>query len=1091
MGLLYGRTGCLTAQNGGFRPGQEQGKMKHDIGEIGRAINSLGELMQIQRASVEQLTRDVPRGILSDIQERVAIIEAESTIRRQQAHMMQGTHQAGAGESEDTALASAATQDPTDAAPSNIHDVEARNSFENRLAMQVRLLEEKLLGVLKQEDAAIESKLNELREQVFRETQERTGLSNALQSTMDERLKSLADVIDTATTDAVKEMSTLFEPELVRMRTHFNEHTGLPNQLSALQEKMEKMDAPSGLPALAQYVISECGTACDRKMMLVYSRLDGLQSGDVDRQQGPPSTSSLGAESESAALLRADVRNINLKLAGLEQIVRIQKQSATALEDEIFSIRRSVPTIDRIAETVKRAITAQQSAEVELSDVKDRLSALGQATTEFGSMQARLTQQDEKLDKLGASVGSMGQQVEQAEHVGEQMEYLKTGLQAAKQDLKGSSAATGAVKDDLRVFIERYQREAIKSGDLRRIESDLGLLATSVSALQGSGGAQLSDSTVGATSTFMADTDDSLQQSMTRRQASPSNKAAAGQQVLDEISKIEKLMAEKKQAQKSQEAALHARDAALRLSGLDREPHAVLGYDTTGDGQLDAFDTNQDGRVDTRAAASQLRLRAPGGREAAAAVALASHPPPTPSLALAEPGAAPARAELGVGVPAAAEEPAPMQQSPPSAPHHEHHIHHAVDPMVDPGPEPDGEVPVSPVATPSVGTGGASEGSRHQHAAVAETADSPDVSSTRSSNDSSDGIAGPQQDVYDEVFVPTPGRVLGAGGGGVTPSQSADEKEPDEPDEPDGAFDLGSPAASPQTASAPNPDGTFNLSRDTDFGDQSLLAGPGSPAAAGSALQAPTARSPTEVAPAPQSDSFGVGAAAATAAASGDWIERLTASIDSLQAVMNSNEGSSGTGCDLSDEASASPGAAAPDAMNKLLSDEEDDSGADLTVGSDPAALSAQGGGRFDQFDHAAAAAEDRAAAASGGGVAARPISFSSDEDDSSPSASPSASPARPAGGGAAAAGGAWPPAPFRARMSSAHECSMHVTTVPWLAAAPPGGGGGAAATAIGASDFDDSISFNDSGVPPFLRPSSLGCPQQRIAGHDDSAPVL
>jgi hypothetical protein len=30
---------------------------------------------------------------------------------------------------------------------------------------------------------------------------------------------------------------------------------------------------------------------------------------------------------------------------------------------------------------------------------------------------------------------------------------------------------------------------------------------------------------------------------------------------------------------------------------------AVLGYDTTGDGRPDAFDTNQDGRVDTATAA--------------------------------------------------------------------------------------------------------------------------------------------------------------------------------------------------------------------------------------------------------------------------------------------------------------------------------------------------------------------------------------------------------------------------------------------------------------------------------------------------------
>ena len=35
-------------------------------------------------------------------------------------------------------------------------------------------------------------------------------------------------------------------------------------------------------------------------------------------------------------------------------------------------------------------------------------------------------------------------------------------------------------------------------------------------------------------------------------------------------------------------------------------PHAVLGYDTNGDGQLDAFDTNQDGAFDTRVGGGRL-----------------------------------------------------------------------------------------------------------------------------------------------------------------------------------------------------------------------------------------------------------------------------------------------------------------------------------------------------------------------------------------------------------------------------------------------------------------------------------------------------
>ena len=40
-------------------------------------------------------------------------------------------------------------------------------------------------------------------------------------------------------------------------------------------------------------------------------------------------------------------------------------------------------------------------------------------------------------------------------------------------------------------------------------------------------------------------------------------------------------------------------------SGAQPQPVAVLGYDTSGDGHVDAFDTNGDGRLDTTAAQHQ------------------------------------------------------------------------------------------------------------------------------------------------------------------------------------------------------------------------------------------------------------------------------------------------------------------------------------------------------------------------------------------------------------------------------------------------------------------------------------------------------
>ena len=41
---------------------------------------------------------------------------------------------------------------------------------------------------------------------------------------------------------------------------------------------------------------------------------------------------------------------------------------------------------------------------------------------------------------------------------------------------------------------------------------------------------------------------------------------------------------------------------------LPTQPHAVLGYDTNGDGRLDTFDTNQDGSVDVHAGGGELSV---------------------------------------------------------------------------------------------------------------------------------------------------------------------------------------------------------------------------------------------------------------------------------------------------------------------------------------------------------------------------------------------------------------------------------------------------------------------------------------------------
>lgn len=145
------------------------------------------------------------------------------------------------------------------------------------------MLEEKLLRVLKDEDASIKAKVDSIRDAVSREAKERAALGSSLQSTMDDRFKSLIEV---ATKDAVQEVSGLFQQEKLRMRDQFNAYEDWPAKLSALKNDVEKMDSISGLPNLAQHILAQCEQAGERRGARIHSRLDSIEQAGVGRSVG-------------------------------------------------------------------------------------------------------------------------------------------------------------------------------------------------------------------------------------------------------------------------------------------------------------------------------------------------------------------------------------------------------------------------------------------------------------------------------------------------------------------------------------------------------------------------------------------------------------------------------------------------------------------------------------------------------------------------------------------------------------------------------------------------------------------------------------
>lgn len=238
-----------------------------------------------------------------------------------------------------------------------------------------------------------------------------------------------------------------------------------------------------------------------------------------------------------------------VKVGGLEQIVRIQKEASAALEEEVFAIRRSAPTIDRIADAVRKAISSQESAEVELVDIKERLNAIGQLANQSASAGTELAQQNAKLTKLQGNVDELGKQTEQAQHVVDRVESMSTRLQQVEQDLRSTKETAEKLTG-----LSRTTNAAEVSADLNRIERDLSNLFDTVSALSAQVDARsYVDESSRFTSSAIAtsySTDAQRSPISARKPAAKTKKepkaessstasgANAGQQVLDEISKV-------------------------------------------------------------------------------------------------------------------------------------------------------------------------------------------------------------------------------------------------------------------------------------------------------------------------------------------------------------------------------------------------------------------------------------------------------------------------------------------------------------------------------------------------------------------------
>ena len=400
----------------------EQEHLKQGACDMASRIQGVMERIQALHLRGDQSKSSLSKSALQGVEERLAILEAESTIRRQQRILSDPTLPAEAGDG-----------------PSGLPD-----AFESRILIQVRVLEEKLLAVLKEEDTILQEKVDAIHENLQQESAERVLLGSTLSARMEDRIKSLADVIDTATSEAVKEMSALFEPEMQRLRQQFDASQEALVSSNALETQVQALVA--GRHSLPEGLRQQLETLVENKMSHSAEQLQMLQAEFRAMLQGSHAAQARPDRQVEDKSLDQAHRSVEAKLAGFERALKLQQDNRQLLEEQVFSVRRSVPVVDRLAKSVSESLRRQQHTELEVAAFKQKLSEERQDAQDAErlahTVETRLDQADASLAKVDGEVASLTSKIWEIQRLESRLDQTDASVKMAQDEVRSVSATT-------------------------------------------------------------------------------------------------------------------------------------------------------------------------------------------------------------------------------------------------------------------------------------------------------------------------------------------------------------------------------------------------------------------------------------------------------------------------------------------------------------------------------------------------------------------------------------------------------------------------------------------------------------------------